>query len=117
MRNRYIHEREEKHGLRDKILFGVAIVGLSGVVAQYFGACNPARQKADSHAVTSGNMVYADFDGDGDVDSAVRSKSGVLNEIKYDNNGNPYIVQRPTAFEVDPTKPYHAQREAALGRR
>ena len=80
------------------------------------GCLEQKAQKADSHAVTSGDMVYDDFNGDGRIDSAVRSKSGVLNEIKYDNKGNPYIVQRAMAFEVDPTKPYKEQKQVALGR-
>ena len=117
MRNRYLHEDEDRHSLTDKILFGVALVGLSAMAAQYAGCFSALNPKTDRNAVPKDNIIYVDNDGDGDLDSAVRSKSGVLFEIKYDNNGNPYIEHKALAFEVDPAKPYHEQKEAALSAR
>ena len=33
MRNHYLHDDEDKHSLADKILFGVALIGLAGMSA------------------------------------------------------------------------------------
>lgn len=118
MGNHYIHDDEDRHSLTDKILMGIAVLGTAGMFAQFAGCFEQAKPKMDRKAVASGNMVYEDFDGDGDVDSAVWSKgpnNRVLREIKYDNSGNPYIVvEHPIAFEVDPSKPYKEQKQAAL---
>ncbi len=117
MRNRYLHEEEERHSLSDKVIAGVAVAGLAGMAARFVGCFGQEAENVDSNAVPRDNIVYADTDGDGDMDSAARSKSGVLFEIKYDKSGNPYIEQRAAAFEVDPIKPYHEQKQAALNAR
>ncbi|MDI6737905.1 MAG: hypothetical protein QME12_05330 [Nanoarchaeota archaeon] len=114
-RNSYLHE--DRHSLTDKVLFGVALLGCAAYASHFFGGCELAKPKTDSNAVPSANMVYRDFDGDGDLDSAVRSKSGVLFEIKYDASGNPYLDRNAFAFEVDLSKPYHEQKQNALNAR
>ena len=118
MRNHYIHEEDEdKHSLTDKIIMGIAFLGSAVYIAQFAGCFEQAPQKVDSKAVPRDNIVYMDIDGDGKDESAVRSQKGVLREIKYDNNGNPYIEHRAFAFEVDMEKPYHGQKQEALSAR
>lgn len=105
MRNRYLHEEDEdRHGLTDKVLFGVAIFGCAWYAANFFGACNPARQKADSMAVTSGQITYEDIDGDGDIDTTIRAPNGFHYKLEFDENGKPHTVKY--ACEIDLEKPY-----------
>lgn len=105
MRNRYLHEHnEDKHSITDKVLFSVAALGLAWMAAQYFGACNPARQKADSRAVNPGNIGYTDIDGDGDIDTSITAPDGNHYRLEFDDNGKPHAVRY--ACEVDMAKPY-----------
>ncbi|MFH1065532.1 MAG: hypothetical protein V1734_03440 [Nanoarchaeota archaeon] len=116
MRNRYNHgDNEDKHSLADKICMGVAVLGLSGMAAQYIGACEPANPKIDNNAVPRDNIVYVDRDADGDIDSEIMSKSGVAFELKYDEKGNPYIERKAFSFKVDMNNlDYKGQKQAAL---
>ncbi|MDD4877707.1 MAG: hypothetical protein PHO02_01570 [Candidatus Nanoarchaeia archaeon] len=117
MRNRFINKKEDDgkiHNKLDYFLMGVALVGGTTLGLKCLGVFDPAEPKRDSNAVPRENIIYMDTDNDGDLDSVVRSREGVMFELKYDEKGNPYVERNPFAFEVDFERPYQEQKQNAL---